>query len=151
MALELTAAPGAGGWQIGTPPVLGAVALRGALAIFEEAGIAAVRARSLELTGYLMFLVDELLAPLGYAVGTPREPARRGGHVALEHPEAVRIARALKARLIVPDFRPPNVIRLAPVALYNRFEELWRTAAALAAIVRRREHERYPAAREVVA
>jgi kynureninase len=151
MALRLAPAATAGAWQIGTPPLLSAVALRPALAIFREIGIEAVRARSLELTGYLVFLIDRLLAPLGFALGTPREPARRGGHVALEHPEAVRIARALKARRLVPDFRPPNALRLAPVALYNTFEELWRTAEALREIVEAREYDRYPAEREVVA
>jgi kynureninase len=151
MAPALTPAANAGAWQIGTPPVLSAVALRAALGLFREVGIEAVRARSLDLTGYLIFLFDRWLARLGFELGTPREPSRRGGHVALEHPEAVRIGRALKARRIVPDFRPPNTIRLAPVALYNSFEEVWRTAEALRQIVETREYERFPAEREVVA
>jgi kynureninase len=131
MATELTPAADAGAWQIGTPPILASVGLRGALRVLGEAGIGAVRARSLALTGYAIFLVDELLAGHGYAVGTPREPARRGGHVAVEHAEGQRIVGALAERGIVTDFRPPNVVRIAPVALYNTFEELWRTAEAL--------------------
>ena len=134
MATELTPAAYAGAWQIGTPPILAAAGLRGALGVLGEARIDAVRARSLALTGYTMFLVDELLAGHGYAVGTPREPDRRGGHVAVEHADAPRIVASLAERGVVADFRPPNVIRLAPVALYNTFEELWRTAEVLRAV-----------------
>ena len=150
MGLEFSPATGAGAWQIGTPPVLGAAALYGALAISREAGIEAIRAKSLDQTAYLMALVDGLEG-LGYAVGTPREAERRGGHVAVEHAEAVRIARALKARGIVPDFRPPNVIRLAPIPLYTTYAELRETARALREIVETGAHLRFEATRETVA
>jgi kynureninase len=95
------------------------------------------------LTDYLIDLIDGCgltAAPYGYAIGTPREAERRGGHVAVEHPEAARIAQALKARGIVPDFRPPNVVRLAPAPLSTTFHELWRTVQALREIVARGEH-----------
>jgi kynureninase len=159
MAPDMAPAAHAGAWQIGTPPVLAAAGLRGSLGLLAEVGIEAVRARSLALTGYLIHLVDARLAEHGFAVGTPRQPSRRGGHVAVEHAEAVRIAKALKARGIVPDFRPPSpsaplgagVIRLAPVALYNTFEELWRTAEALREVVATGEYARFAAGREVVA
>lgn len=147
-------APDAGAWQIGTVPVLGTAPLQGALRIVAEAGIAAVRAKSLRLTGYLIALLDALgltAPPYNYAIGTPREEARRGGHVAVEHPEAVRIAKALKARGVIPDFRPPNIVRLAPVALYTSFGEVWQVARHLREIVERREHEAYRDARELVA
>jgi kynureninase len=125
----------AGAWQISTPSVLGAAALYGSLTMFEEAGIDRIREKSLDLTGYLMYLADEILAPLGIRVGTPREPARRGGHVALEHPDARELTQALLASGVVPDFRAPNVIRLAPVALYTRYVDVWRTVATLREIV----------------
>jgi kynureninase len=123
--------------------VLGAAALYGSLRHYREAGIEQIRAKSLAQTGYLMFLADELLArpPYGFAVGTPREERRRGGHVALERPDAPRICKALKTRGIITDFRFPNVIRLAPVALYTTYEELWRTVQALRAIVDAGEQE----------
>jgi kynureninase len=151
MDVEFTPAPTAGAWQIGTPPLLGAAALHGALAVTTEAGIGRIRAKSLDQTGYLMELVDARLARLGFAVGTPRQAERRGGHVALEHGDAVRIARAMRARGVVPDFRPPNVIRLAPIALYTTYEELWRTVELIAGIVETGEHERFSAEREAVA
>ncbi len=153
MALDFAPAAGAGAWQISTPPVLSAAALYGTLGMLREAGIERVRAKSLELTGYLMFLIDELLAepPYGFAVGTPRKPARRGGHVALEHPDAIRICKALKARGVIPDFRFPNVIRLAPIALYTGYMELWQTAQILREIVDRGEHLVFSGERGAVA
>jgi kynureninase len=98
-----------------------------------------------------MQLVDRHLTAYGFSIGTPREAERRGGHVALEHPQAVRITRALKARGIVPDFRPPNVIRLAPVPLYTRHRDIGDLVLTLQAIVERGEHLHYGAERAVVA
>ncbi|MBV9580898.1 MAG: kynureninase [Chloroflexi bacterium] len=135
MSLAFSPASTAGAWQISTPSVLGAAALYGSLRMISEAGLEVLREKSLDLTGYLMFLVDELLTPLGFCVGTPREAERRGGHVAVEHAEALRISRALRVRGVVPDFRPPNVIRLAPVALYTTYTEIWETVQALREIV----------------
>jgi kynureninase len=126
----------AGAWQISTVAVLSAAPLLGSLAIFEEAGIERVRAKSLAATDYLIELLERAgltQAPYGYVVGTPREHARRGGHVAVEHADAPRIARALKNRGVIPDFRPPNVVRLAPVPLYVSCAEIWDTSSICAA------------------
>jgi kynureninase len=153
MSPDFDRALNAGAWQISTVPVLSTAALQGALQIFAEAGIEAVRAKSLRLTGYLMDLLDAGLTapPYNYAIGTPRVPDERGGHVAVEHADGARIARALKARGVVPDFRPPNVIRLAPVALYTSFTDVWQVTQHLRAILDNREHEAYPVGRDVVA
>ncbi|MDP8907611.1 MAG: kynureninase, partial [Chloroflexota bacterium] len=154
MAHAWEGAPAAGAWQIGTVPVLAAAPLLGALAVTEEAGIDRIRAKSLALTDYLIELLEGAgltVPPYGYRIGTPRPHARRGGHVAVEHDEAPRIARALKRRGIVPDFRPPDVIRLAPVALYTSFHEVWRTVQELKAIVEAGEHRQGAVGREVVA
>ena len=115
----------AGGWQTGTSPILSMAAVDGALDAYEGLTMAQVRARSLELTRYLMYLIDTELEGCGFTIGNPREDAVRGGHVALEHADAVRINEALKAAQVVPDFRYPNVIRLAPSPLYTSFEEVW--------------------------
>lgn len=151
MAGTFMPAAAAGAWQISTPSVLAMAALRGALAPFAEIGIEQIRARSLALTDRLIALATDRLAPLGFTVGTPREHTRRGGHVALEHPRAVQIARALKARRIIPDFRPPNVIRLAPIALYSTFDDVHAAVTALAEIVTTGEHARQPAHPSTVA
>ncbi|HEX5504340.1 MAG TPA: kynureninase [Thermomicrobiales bacterium] len=147
-------APDAGAWQISTVQVLSSAPLHGSLAMFEEAGIARVRAKSLTLTRYLMDLLDATgltAAPYGYAIGTPREDDRRGGHVAVEHADGARIAKALKARGVVPDFRPPNVVRLAPIALYTSFADVWQVVRHLREIIDNGEHERFAAGRELVA
>lgn len=147
-------AAGAGAWQISTPPLLATSPLRGSLRLFHEAGMEAVRAKSLAQTDYLArLLVDGGLtvSPYDFAIGTPREPERRGGHLAVEHADAPRITRALKARGIVPDFRAPNVIRLAPIPLYTTYHELWQTARALREIIDRGEHLRLAEGRELVA
>lgn len=151
MALEFTPAPGAGAWQISTPTVLGAAALYGSLQIYREAGIAAVRAKSLAQTQYLMDLIDQELSPYGFHIGNPREPERRGGHVALEHPEAVRICKALKAHGVIPDYRNPDVVRLAPIPLYTSFAELARTVVVLKEIMESRAYEQFSGERGTVA
>jgi len=97
--------------------------LLGALSLIEEAGLQHLRRKSLDLTAYLMALIDMELAGCGFRIGTPREEARRGGHVALVHPEAARLCQALTEAGVVPDYRPPDVIRLAPVPLYNTFTD----------------------------
>ncbi|MCC6627441.1 MAG: kynureninase [Chloroflexi bacterium] len=154
MASDFDAAPDAGAWQISTVQVLSAAPLQGALAILAEAGIDAVRARSLRLTDYLMGLLEATgltVAPYDYAIGTPRPAVRRGGHVAVEHPAAAQIVRALRARSVVPDFRPPNVIRLAPMALYTTFSEVWQVVAHLRAVIDGAEHLTQAAGRDLVA
>jgi kynureninase len=139
MRHEFTPAHSAGAWQIGTPPLLATAPLSGALDVHEAAGIDAVREKSLALTDLLIDLVDEHLPEC--TVGTPREQARRGGHVAVEHPEGKGLSRALKARGIVVDFRPPNVVRVCPAPLYTSFEDVVDTVAAIRDVLDAGAHE----------
>lgn len=154
MLHDFEGAPGAGAWQISTINVLAAAPLIGSMNIIDEVGIDAIRAKSLQLTDYLMQLLEDsgLLGGMyGYAIGTPREHKRRGGHVAVEHEHGTQIARALKARGVVPDFRPPNVIRLAPVPLYTTFADVWETVQHLRDIIDTGEYQALAEQREVVA
>jgi kynureninase len=139
MNLEFTPAADAGAFQIGTPPILAMAPLSGALDVIEAAGIGAIREKSLALTDYLIRLVDELLPEC--SVGTPRTPARRGGHVAVEHPEAESISAALKRRDVVVDYRPPNVVRVCPSPLYTGFEDVHRAVTGLRAVLDEDAHE----------
>ena len=146
-------AKSAGGWQMGTPCVLSAATLEAALKIQQEATIEKIREKSLKLTDFLIELVDTFLSdePYCYSIATPREHERRGGHLAIEHPkEAWRICCALKARGIIPDFRPPRIIRVAPVALYNTFTEVWEVGRALKEIIENKDFERFPKERSAV-
>ena len=114
---------GAEGWQLSNPPILSMTPLDSSLAIFEEVTMPTLRERSLRLTGYL----EECLDQLGDAVEviTPREPERRGAQLSVrvtEDPSGFR--DALERSGCVCDFRPPDVIRVAPTPLYNTFEDV---------------------------
>jgi kynureninase len=154
MAHEFEGAGHAGAWQISTISVLGAAPLLGSLDLFEAAGLDQLRAKSLSATDYLMELVERgglTDAPYNYAIGTPREHARRGGHVAVEHADAARIVKALKLRGVAPDFREPNVIRLAPIPLYVSYIDIWETVRHLREIIETGEHLAFEQKREAVA
>ncbi len=143
MNTTFTPAGDAGAWQIGTVNVFSAAPLFGALDILDDAGIDTVREQSLDLTAYLMTLVDERLDDTEYSIGTPREDDRRGGHVAVEHPEADRISEALRDRGVIVDYRPPNVIRVCPAPLYVGYEDVFRAVEHLEEIAETGEYERY--------
>ena len=143
MNLTFTPAETAGAWQISSVPVFSAAPLAGSLEVIHEAGIDAIREKSLQLTSYLVTLVDEHLAPYGCTVGTPREPERRGGHVAIEHPEAYRLSQALRDRGAIVDFRQPNVVRVCPAPLYVGFEEVWEFVQLLGKILSDGLYEEY--------
>lgn len=147
----MTPAAHAGAFQIGTPHVLSLAPQIGALEMFDEVGIEAVRTKSLALTQYMMELVEQELTPYGFVIGNPIDDKRRGAHLSLEHPEAARICKALKENRIIPDFRAPNIVRLAPVALYNTFIDVYDVVATLKRIMKDKEYERFANEREVVA
>lgn len=151
MEYQLTPAGGAGAYQIGTPHLLSLAPLIGSLEIFTEAGIGPIREKSLRQTHYLMQLVEEELVGMGFTIGNPREDHRRGGHVCLVHPEAVRICKSLKEKGVIPDFRAPDVIRLAPVALYTAYTEVWEAVQVLKWIMEEKDYERHEKKRGVVA
>ncbi len=151
MTTEFFPADGAGRLQIGSPHLLSMAPLQGSLKLFHEARIERLRAKSLRLTEYLMELVETDLAEHNFIIANPREPHRRGGHLALIHPEAARICKALKAAGVVPDFRPPNIIRLTPAPLYNGFGDCWNACQVLQRIMVNRDYAIYPLGRELVA
>ncbi len=150
MTDALAPAGDAGALQIGTPSILGMAPLAGALELHHRAGIERLREKSLRLTAYLRALVEARLSRFGVWVATPRANERRGGHLALVHPDADRLCRALRENGVVPDFRAPDVIRLAPVPLYNRFVDCFDAVARLETILVEKRHERLSAGREVV-
>lgn len=133
--------PGIRRFLAGTPPIAGLVAVDAALGLFEEAGIEGVGERARELTGHFVELFDERLAPLGFELGSPRDPARRGAHVSLRHPEGWRICRALIERAnVIPDFRAPDSIRFGFPPLYTSLDDVEEAAARLARLVESGEY-----------
>jgi kynureninase len=151
MKNDLEPAAGVGAYQIGTPHILAMAPLLGALKLVNEAGIAKIRARSLALTGFMIELIDAELEGLGFTLATPRAEKVRGGHVALRHAEAPRICKALKKRCVIPDFRPPDIVRLSPSPFYTSFAETAEAVAILKDVVREKRYLAFPNLREVVA
>jgi kynureninase len=120
------AAAGITRFMAGTPPVLVLAAVDEGVRITAEAGIDALRAKSIAQSELMIALHDEWLAPLGFTLGSPRDAARRGSHVSLKHPEAWPICRALIERAdVIPDFRGPDCVRLGIAPLYTRFVDVW--------------------------
>jgi len=127
--------PGAEGWQLSNPAILPMAALRASMEIFDEAGMDALRAKSERLTGALAHLLDRH-GNENLTVITPRAPRERGAQLSIRvrnNPRAV--FDSLNRRGFVCDWREPDIIRVAPVPLYNTFPDVHRFAAALAELV----------------
>lgn len=124
-------AEGARGWQLSNVPVFGMAVHKAALDIHAEVGMQKLREKSLKLTGYLEFLIDELNSK-DVRIITPRNPEQRGCQLSLYvDREAKKLHQALLDEGVITDYREPNVIRLAPVPLYNSFEDVWTFADIL--------------------
>lgn len=122
--------PGADGWQVSNPPILAMVPLLASLTQFDEAGMAALRSKSISLTGYLHYLLDQFPPGL-FEVITPPDSTQRGCQLSIMvHQKPCEFMNAL-ADHVICDFREPNVIRVAPVPLYNTFHEVWQFAQLL--------------------
>lgn len=123
--------PGADGWQLSNPPILGLAPLRGSLQLFEQAGMAALREKSLRLTGYLEQLIDRHLSS-HIRILTPRDSAQRGAQLSLQVAGGREAGRDLFAHLqaqgVLGDWREPDVIRISPAPLYNTFADVLRFA-----------------------
>ncbi len=118
-------APGIDAVATGTPQIIGTVAVEEGVRLLGEAGIDRLRAKGTALTAYLIALADEWLEPLDFALASPRDDARRGGHVCLRHPEAWRLSQALIQADIIGDFRRPDRLRLGPAPITTRFTDVW--------------------------
>jgi kynureninase len=143
-AVDYEPAAGVRRFLTGTPPVVSTALIEPGVDLVTEAGPERLRARSLRQTEYLGRLWESELSAVGYAWNSPTEPARRGAHVSLGHPEAWRIAQAVVDRFgVIPDFRRPDNIRLGPSPLYTTFVELRAAVEALRIVVEQRLYERY--------
>jgi kynureninase len=126
----------------GSQSVLGLVAVEEGVASLAEAGLAALRQKSVALTDYLVELVDAWLAPLGFALRSPRDATARGGHIVVGHPDAHRIAVAMvRDAAVIPDMRAPDLIRIAPVPLTTSFVDVYDGLARMRDLVAQRRHE----------
>lgn len=118
-------APGIRSLVSGTPPVVGIVPLRLSLQMLQEVGMEQVRAKSLRLTDLALQVVDSWPDELGVVVASPREHARRGGHLTLRHPAFQAVNQRLWERGVIPDFRSPDGLRIGLSPLSTTFAEVW--------------------------
>jgi len=119
----------------GTPPILGMLPLIDMLDLIEQATVSAIRAKSVALTEFAVEVADEILAPLGVTLASPRDPAVRGGHITLEHPRMAEVVAALWAQDIIPDFRPPQGLRAGLSPLSTSFTEAATALTRIAALL----------------
>jgi kynureninase len=135
----------------GTPNIFSLSAIEPAVDMLLRAGNERIRAKSIQLTEYMIFLVDQCLAPHGFTLGSPRAATLRGSHVSIRHPEAYRINRAMIERMnVIPDFRAPDNIRLGLAPLYTTFGEAHEAAQRLVRIMDEKLYEAFSAERETV-
>jgi kynureninase len=128
----------------GTQPILSLLSMEAALDPLLSAGMDNMRRKSLLMSEYLIFLADELLIPLGFTIGSPRDPKIRGSHVSLRHPEGYRINQALIEEMeVIPDFREPDNIRFGLSPLYTTFTELWEAVDRIRKVMINRVFERF--------
>ena len=151
MKHNLEPAGDASAYQIGTPHILSMAPLLGSLSIFEEAGIENLHEKSKKITGFLCSLIKTELTGMGFTIGTPLCENLRGGHIALEHEDAPRICKSLKLHGIIPDFRPPNIIRLAPSPLYVSFTEVFEVVKKIKEIMLEKDYKNFSNKRELIA
>ncbi len=135
-----TPIPGAEGWQLSNAPVMGMAVLAASLALFDEVGMEALREKSLKLTGFLEFVFREVMSRAGSVsleLITPSDASRRGCQLSVRMVGGDKaLFDALTARGVVSDFREPDVVRLAPVPMYNSFMDVWRFGQVLEDVVR---------------
>jgi kynureninase len=143
--LEYQPAPGVQRFLVGTAPMLSMIAMEEALTPLLEAGIDALRAKSILMTDYASFLTDHVLAPLGFSLGSPRDSAKRGSHISIRHKDGYRINRAMIEDMnVIPDFREPDNIRLGFAPLYISFTDIWEGFDRIRKVVEEKLYEKYP-------
>jgi len=131
---------------VGTPPVLSLLPIETGVDVLAEAGIDRLREKAVALTELIVRLCEAWLEPLGFTLSSPRDPTRRGAHVSLAHGDAYRVSQALiEVARVVPDFRPPNVVRLGPAPAYTRFVDVWDAMDRLRNVMETRAYERFDA------
>ncbi len=123
--------PGAEGWQLSNPPILSMAAIKASLDMFAEVGMEALREKSEKLTGYFEFLIHEMNSD-SIKIITPKNPKERGCQLSIQVKNAdKRLHKKLTENNIITDWREPDVIRCAPVPMYNSFEDVYRMVEVL--------------------
>ncbi|MCF8241815.1 MAG: kynureninase [Melioribacteraceae bacterium] len=138
---------------VGTPNILSLAAIEPGLNIIIEAGIENIRKKSIDETNFLIELIKQFLLPIDFSISSPLKSDLRGSHISIKHDEAFRISKAMIAPKnngikIIPDFRPPNNIRLGIAPLYTSFKDIFNSIIRIREIVETGEYKLYPRAKE---
>ena len=143
--LDYIPASGTQRFLVGTQPMISLLTMEAALEPTLQAGMDAIRAKSILMTDYASFLTETWLAPLGFSLGSPRDSAKRGSHVSIRHADGYRINRTLIEEMnVIPDFRAPDNIRLGFAPLYTSFTEVWEGFDRIKRVIEEKRHEKYP-------
>lgn len=140
-----------GAFQIGTPHIFSLAPLLGSLELFHQTTIDQIRTKSLALTEFFLLGIKEDLHDFSFKICNPIPHFQRGGHIYIEHDDAIQICKALKAKGVTPDFRAPKGIRFAPVPFYNSFTDIYRCVQLLKEIMEQKTYVQYTNTREVIA
>jgi kynureninase len=131
------------GFQIASPSLMGLRCIKSAFEMIEEAGISEIEKKAAQGTAMMIELYEQWLAPLGFTLNTPRNHNQRGGHISLVHPEAEKIAVALRLYAnVIPDYRVPNSIRVAISPLATSYTEVFDGFQRLRDLVSTRQYEK---------
>ncbi|PKP38976.1 MAG: kynureninase [Bacteroidetes bacterium HGW-Bacteroidetes-15] len=153
--LNYQPAEGISRFLAGTPPLLSLSTVEPSLDLILEAGIDKIRVKSISQSNYLLSQIEKFLVPLGFSVGSPINSEHRGSHISIRHMEAYRICKALidskvGNKVVIPDFREPDNIRLGIAPLYNTFTEIYQAIMQIKDIVENREFELFKPNRDIV-
>jgi kynureninase len=154
-SLNYQPAEGISKFLAGTPPLLALSTVEPSLDLMLEAGIDKIREKSVSQSNYLLSLVEKFLIPLNFSIGSPTNSEQRGSHISNRHPEAYRICKALidktiGAKVVIPDFREPDNIRLGIAPLYNTFSEIFEAISQIKDIVETKKYTVFNPDRESV-
>ncbi len=131
MRKPLDLMPGAEGWQLSNPPILSMAAIKASLDLFNEVGMDALRQKSVQLTAYLEYLINNLDHP-DVEIISPKDPAQRGCQLSIRVKNTDQtLHKRLTENHVITDWREPGVIRCAPVPFYNSFEDVFGMVAIL--------------------
>lgn len=143
--LEYEPAAGAQRFLVGTQPMISFLTMEAALEPILNAGMDALREKSILMTNYASYLTETWLAPFGFSLGSPTDSAMRGSHISIRHEEGYRINRALIEEMnVIPDFRAPDNLRLGFAPLYLSFADVWEGFNRIRIVMEEKKYEKYP-------
>ena len=143
--LDYEPAPGAQRFLVGTQAMISLLTMEAALEPTLQAGMDAIRAKSILMTDYASYLTETWLAPLGFSLGSPADSALRGSHISIRHADGYRINRALIEEMnVIPDFRAPDNIRLGFAPLYTSFTEIREGFDRIKRVMEEKRYDNYP-------